>query len=80
MVVPRVNGEPGNPIIVDAALREQWLAGDVSATGQRWRNANPASVHWFDTGNDHYCVDIDTPEDIARFTTRTGRVLCWPGT
>ena len=30
MVVPRVNGEPGNPVIFDAALREQWLAGDVS--------------------------------------------------
>jgi molybdenum cofactor cytidylyltransferase len=78
MVVPRVNGAPGNPVIVDAALRNEWLAGDVSATGQRWRNANPARVHWFDTSNDHYGIDIDTPEDIARFTARTGRTLCWP--
>jgi molybdenum cofactor cytidylyltransferase len=78
MVVPRVNGAPGNPVIVDAALRNEWLAGDVSATGQRWRNANPARVHWFDTSNDHYGIDIDTPEDIARFTARTGRKLCWP--
>lgn len=78
MVVPRVRGEPGNPVIVDAALREEWLAGDVSATGQRWRNANPTRVHWFDTRNDHYCMDIDTPEDIERFTATTGRTLCWP--
>ena len=77
MVVPRVNGEPGNPVIVDAALRDEWMAGDVSATGQRWRNANPTRVHWFDASNDHYCVDIDTPEDVARFTARTGRTLCW---
>lgn len=78
MVVPRVTGEPGNPIIVDAVLRDEWLAGDVNATGRRWRNANPSRVHWFDTSNDHYCVDIDTPEDMARFTARTGHTLRWP--
>ena len=78
MVVPRVNGEPGNPIILDAALRHEWLAGDVSASGQRWRNANPTRVHWFDTSNDHYVIDIDTPEDIVRFAARTGLALRWP--
>ncbi len=78
MVVPRVSGEPGNPIILAAALRHEWLAGDVSATGQRWRNANPTRVHWFDTSNDHYGVDIDTPEDIVRFTASTRRTLRWP--
>ena len=78
MVVPRVRGEPGNPVIVDAALREEWLIGDVSASGQRWRNANPTRVHWFDTSNDHYVIDIDTPEDIVRFAARTGLALRWP--
>lgn len=77
MVVPRVNGEPGNPIIVDSALRDEWMAGDLCATGQRWRNANPTRLHWFDTNNDHYRVDIDTPEDLTRFRTRTGRTLRW---
>lgn len=77
MVVPRVNGEPGNPIIVDSALRDEWMAGDLCATGQRWRNANPTRLHWFDTNNDHYRVDIDTPEDLTRFRARTGRTLRW---
>ncbi len=78
MVVPRVTGEPGNPVIIDAALRDEWLAGEVGATGQRWRKDNPTRVRWFDTGNDHYCIDIDTPEDIARFTAQTGHALRWP--
>ncbi|MBC7709770.1 MAG: nucleotidyltransferase family protein [Rhizobacter sp.] len=77
MVVPRVNGEPGNPIIVDSALRDEWLAGDVSATGQRWRDANPTRLYWFDSNNSHYRLDIDTPEDITRFRARTGRTLSW---
>lgn len=78
LLVPRVAGEPGNPVIINAALRDEWLAGDVGATGLRWRNANPTRVQWFDTANDHYCVDIDTPQDMARLTARTGRTLRWP--
>ena len=78
MLVPRVAGEPGNPVIFEAELREQWLAGDVDAACRRWRDANPERVLWFDTDNQRYRVDIDTPEDIARFVERTGHGLRWP--
>jgi molybdenum cofactor cytidylyltransferase len=78
MVVPRVNGEPGNPVIFDAALREQWLAGDVNASCRRWREAHPDQVRWLDTANSRYRVDIDTPDDLQRFTERTGHTLRWP--
>jgi molybdenum cofactor cytidylyltransferase len=83
MVVPRVNGddgrvEPGNPVIFDAALRDEWLAGSADAACRRWRQANPERVHWLDTDNRRYRVDIDTPEDLARFTASTGHTLVWP--
>ena len=78
MVVPRVAGEPGNPVMFEAALRDEWLAGDVDAACRRWREANPERVHWFDTDNTRYRVDIDTPEDLVRFTERTGHTLRWP--
>ena len=78
MVVPRVSGEPGNPVIFEAALRDEWLAGDVNAACRRWREANPERVHWFDTDNRRYRVDIDTPEDLERFTRETGHELRWP--
>ena len=78
MVVPRIDGEPGNPVIFDAALKDEWLAGEANAACRRWREANPARVHWFDTPNTRYRVDIDTPEDLRRFTDRTGHVLRWP--
>lgn len=77
MVVPRMNGKPGNPTILDSALRDEWLVGDLIETGQHWRNANPTRLHWFDTNNDHYHLDIDTPEDITRFRAMTGRALRW---
>jgi len=78
MVVPRIAGEPGNPVIFEAALRDEWLAGDLNAACRRWREANPERVHWFDTDNSRYRVDIDTPEDLQRFTERTGHTLRWP--
>ena len=78
MVVPRVAGEPGNPVIFEASLRDDWLAGDVNAACRRWRESHPERVHWFDTDNARYRIDIDTPEDLRRFQERTGHELRWP--
>jgi molybdenum cofactor cytidylyltransferase len=83
MVVPRVTmdggePEPGNPVMFDAALREQWLDGSANLACRQWRQANPERVRWFDTDNLRYKVDIDTPEDIERFAASTGHVLSWP--
>jgi molybdenum cofactor cytidylyltransferase len=83
MVVPRVTQAdgtmaPGNPIIFEAALREEWLAGAADLACRRWRQAHPERVRWFDTPNRRYGVDIDTPEDLARFAASTGHVLAWP--
>ena len=78
LVVPRVSGKPGNPVIIDALLRDEWLAGDVDDTGRRWREHNAARVLWFDSPNVNYRVDIDSEEDRTRFRENTGRPLQWP--
>ncbi len=75
MVVPRVAGEPGNPVMFDAALRDDWLTGEANAACRRWREAHPERVDWFDTDNARFRIDIDTPEDLKRFTARTGHEL-----
>jgi molybdenum cofactor cytidylyltransferase len=76
MVVPRVAGLPGNPVIFEATLRDEWQAG--AAAGRQWRDANPERVQWFDSDNQRFRVDIDTEDDLLRFTERTGHVLRWP--
>jgi molybdenum cofactor cytidylyltransferase len=83
MVVPRVasdGGEalPGNPVIFDAALRDEWLTGSADVACRKWRQANPGRVRWFDTDNRRYRIDIDTPEDLERFAAATGHTLQWP--
>src|SRR6185369_16856646 len=84
MVVPRVHvdddhaGEPGNPVIFDAALREEWLRGEADLACRRWRAEHPQHIRWFDTDNTRYRLDIDTPEDLKRFAAGTGHRLSWP--
>ena len=65
-------------MIFDAALRDEWLAGESDAACRMWRAAHPERVRWFDTDNQHYTLDIDTAADVARFSARTGHTLQWP--
>jgi CTP:molybdopterin cytidylyltransferase MocA len=78
VVVPRVAGQPGNPVIFSDAVREQILAGEGDVGCRQWRSANPRAVHHFDTDSQRFIVDLDTPEDVELFERRTGHALRWP--
>lgn len=78
VVVPRVAGQPGNPVIFSAAVREQILAGSVDVGCRQWRDSNPTAVASFDTDNRRFVLDVDTLDDIVRFERDTGHPLRWP--
>ncbi|MBA4178333.1 MAG: nucleotidyltransferase family protein [Leptothrix sp. (in: Bacteria)] len=78
VVYPEVAGERGNPVIFTAEVREQILAGDAHIGCRQWQAANAQAVAPFATDNRRYRVDIDTPDDLARFARDTGHELRWP--
>ena len=78
VVVPQVGGEPGNPVIFSAAVREQILAGEARVGCRQWRNAHPEAVAPFITDNRRFKIDIDTLTDLERFERETGHALRWP--
>lgn len=78
VVVPNVEGLRGNPVIFTAYVREMVLAGDASLGCKQWQQANPAQVHHWETTNQRYRTDVDTPEDIEALARRTGHRLKWP--
>jgi molybdenum cofactor cytidylyltransferase len=78
LMFPRVQGQPGNPVILTPEVRDAVLAADQSIGCRQWRQANRASTLPFDSDNRHYVIDIDTPEDIESFGRATGRSLSWP--
>ena len=78
VVQPAINGEPGNPVMFTATVREQILAGEARV-GCRHRQAeNPQRVHRWATTNLRYRTDVDTPEDLRALEQRTGHRLRWP--
>jgi len=78
MVVPRVkhtdgSHQPGNPVVIEAALAKQWLAQEQPPMGREWRAAHPDQVCWMDTVNTHYTCDLDTPQDLERLRQQTSQ-------
>lgn len=78
VVYPEVGGERGNPVIFSQEVREQILVGGANVGCRQWQAAHAAAVAPFVSDNRRYRVDIDTPEDLARFAADTGHTLRWP--
>ena len=78
VVYPEVGGARGNPVVFGAPVRDAILAGGPDFGCRQWQAGHPEAVMAFATDNPHYRLDIDTPEDLARFTRETGRALRWP--
>jgi molybdenum cofactor cytidylyltransferase len=78
VVQPLVNGQPGNPVMFSKEVRKQILLGDDNMGCRQWQLAHADQVHPWTSSNAHYCTDVDTHEDIAELTMRTGLQLKWP--
>jgi len=78
VVVPRVAGQPGNPVIFTGAVREQILCGESNVGCRQWRAQYPQAVHHFDTDSRRFIFDVDTLEDLELFQRDTGHALRWP--
>jgi molybdenum cofactor cytidylyltransferase len=78
VVQPTVDGQPGNPVMFSANVREQILAGESHIGCKQWQLAHPEAVHRWVTNNPNYRIDVDSPQDIEALAVRTGHRLCWP--
>jgi hypothetical protein len=45
--------------------------------GKAWRKQNPEQVFAWPSTNVHYCIDMDTPQDIAKLALEHGIQLNW---
>jgi len=72
VVVPVVDGQRGNPILLDETAFTSILASDTNLACRNFIDNNPALVHIYETGNTHYVTDLDTPDDLEGLAERTG--------
>jgi molybdenum cofactor cytidylyltransferase len=72
VLVPMVNGQRGNPIVLDDVARAQILAGDTNLACRHLIDRHPELVHVHETSNRRFITDLDTVEDVEQLAKRTG--------
>ncbi|NDP61373.1 nucleotidyltransferase family protein [Polaromonas sp.] len=80
VVVPVVNGQRGNPILLDEVARAQILASDTHLGCRHLIERQPELVHVHETANLRFVTDLDTLEDVQQLAQRTGWKLELPAT
>jgi len=78
VVVPVVNGQRGNPIVLDALARSQILASETNLGCRHLIERQPELVHVHETTNIRFVTDLDTVEDVQQLAQRTGWKLELP--
>lgn len=68
--IPFHDGARGNPVVIAGSMREPVLAAGPAVGCRGYLAANPQHVVRVETPNDHFIVDLDTPQDAARLAQR----------
>ncbi len=72
VVVPVVDCQRGNPIILDDVALAEVLASDTNLGCRHLIEQRPELVHAYETTNTRFITDLDTVEDVQRLAQRTG--------
>ena len=67
-----VDGQRGNPIVLDEVARAQIQASGTNLGCRNLIERNPELVCVHQTANTRFVTDLDTPEDLERLAARTG--------
>jgi CTP:molybdopterin cytidylyltransferase MocA len=67
-VGPMVGTRPGNPVLFSRRVALQIAQGQGDFGSGAWRHQRPDWLLEWQTDNPHYVTDIDTPEDLDRWT------------
>lgn len=70
IVVPRYNGQRGNPVLFAALHVPEIIAGEGNIDCRKLIADNPHKVFVYESTHDRFVSDMDTPEDYARIVDR----------
>ena len=78
VVVPVVDGQRGNPIVMDEVALADILASDTNLACRHLVERQPELVHVHTSTNTRFVTDLDTLADMAALAQRTGWRLDLP--
>lgn len=67
-VGPMVGARPGNPVLFSRRIALKIARGEGDFGSGAWRHQRPDWLLEWQTDNLHYVADIDTPDDLKRWT------------
>jgi molybdenum cofactor cytidylyltransferase len=73
ILIPFFRGERGNPVAFPARLIGEGRARGVEVASRGFIDSHPELVARYEAPNDHFVIDIDTPDDLTRFQSRAQR-------
>jgi len=80
LLVPVIDGQRGNPILLDDIAKADILASGVNLGCRHLIENQPELVHVHASSNQRFVTDLDTLEDLQRLAERTGWKLELPAT
>jgi molybdenum cofactor cytidylyltransferase len=78
VVMPMVNGQRGNPILIDDEARGEILASAANLGCRHLIERRPEFVHVHTSTNTRFVTDLDTLDDLHSLARRTGWKLELP--
>lgn len=78
VLVPVVDGQRGNPILLDDVARAHILASDTHLGCRHLIERQPELVFVHETTNTRFVTDLDTLDDVQQLAQRTGWKLELP--
>ncbi len=78
IVVPVVDGQRGNPILLDEFAQAQILSSATNLACRHLIDHQPELVSVYETSNSRFITDLDTLEDVETLVRRTGWLLELP--
>ncbi len=78
VVMPLVGSQRGNPVIISHKILRK-IIDSPGLTVRTWMDQHPEEVVSWQTENQHFVFDFDTPENIESFTKKMGVSVELPG-
>ena len=78
LLQPHVDGQPGHPVLMTARARAAILAAPAEMGCRQWQALHPTKTWAWPSSNSHYCLDLDTPQDLHHMEARFGLRVQWP--
>ena len=75
---PEVQGQPGNPVLLDRAAVDEILRQAPDFGCKDWRQAQRPKVMAWPSDNAHYVTDLDTPQDLDQLRASSAWDCQWP--